>query len=166
MKKDANAAKIIKINEENETLHHRCRTNIIKIPLKFKMQLLTWCDETSKALEDRNLQIENTNECVLVETSNKTIMDYAVKHVKEMKLNPKIIPPTNCMRHCKKLRLPCELVGIRGRIKTNAFMDVESKSSLGQRISFYQVPKLSNKTKSAWNEFFRIDELARYQISE
>jgi len=103
----------------------------MKIPSEFKIQPSTWCDEISKALEERNLQIENPNKCVVVETSNKTIMDYAVKYVKEMKLNPNIILPINHMRHYKKLYLPCELVGMSSRIRTNAFTDVESKSSFG-----------------------------------
>ena len=45
-----------------------------------------------------------------VETTNKSIMDYAILYVNEMNLTPKLVPPINHMRNYKKMYLPCELV--------------------------------------------------------
>ena len=46
--------------------------------------------------------------------TNKTIIDYALEHSKEMK----IIEAINYVRRFKKMIIPCDLIGFRGGKET------------------------------------------------
>ena len=63
-----------------------------------------------------------------VETTNKSIIDYAILYVNKMNLTPKLVPPINHMRNYKKIYLPCELVGMTGRARTYEYENDESSS--------------------------------------
>jgi len=80
-------------------------------------------------------------------------MDYAISYVKERKLNPKIIAPINHVRQFKKMFLPCELVGLRGNVKTYQFTSLEASSCLKWNIAFPQMPRPSKKSFHIWSEF-------------
>ena len=80
-------------------------------------------------------------------------MDLATSYVKEEKLNPNIIAPINQVRLFKKMFLPCELVGLKGNVKTHQFTSLEATSSLKWNINFLKMPKPSKKSFQIWSDF-------------
>jgi len=89
----------------------------------------------------------------VIETTNLTIMDYAVKYINENELSEKLIPPINYMRYYKRMILPCEVIGMRGRSKTFQFECLEALSCILWRNKFDPIPKPSLKTKEIWKDF-------------
>ena len=82
-----------------------------------------------------------------------TIMDYAIKYIKEQNLKIETLVLINQMRIQKQICLPCELVGVRGQTKTKEFREMNEKSLVQQKFDFEQVPNPSNKTKDIWMKF-------------
>ena len=90
---------------------------------------------------------------VCIKTENKTIMDYAERHVENEQLSFKMLAVINYVRIYKKLHLPCELIGALGRTKTKQFKHVEEKSCIRWRTSFPEVMRPSKKSIERWIKF-------------
>ena len=88
-----------------------------------------------------------------IETRNETIIDYAVKYLKEKQLNERIILRLNHVRSFKQMYLPCELVGLTGQKAIKAIEDIYAKSCLKQKIFFNTIPKPSKKSIQYWTDF-------------
>ena len=54
--------------------------------------------------------------------------------------------PINQVRIYKKMYLPCELIGLNEQYFTKQAREKEDKSSIEQKIQFYEVPKQSKKS--------------------
>ena len=152
-RKDDKTAKMIQVIEDNESVQYGYNSNIMEIGSEYKIDSKTWSDEIAEVLLSRELKIENNSYKQTIETQNRSIMDFAISYVKEGKLNPKIIAPINHVRQFKKMFLPCELVGLRGNVKTYQFTSLEAISCLKWNIAFPQMPRPSKKSFQIWSEF-------------
>ena len=105
-------------------------------------------------INKRNIKLINTEKISYIETRNETIMDYAVKYLKEKQLNERIISRLNHMRSFKQIYLPCELVRLTSQKATKAIEDVYAKSCLKWKISFNTIPKPSKKINTILDRFY------------
>ena len=113
---------------------------------------ITWSNEIQEKLVKRQLKIENkTNEPKWV-SKNKTIMDYAIKHVKNKELKDEILAPINQVRIHKRMMIPCELVGFSGDKSTKEMREKEARSSVIWKFKFDVVPKPSNRSYGTWEQ--------------
>ena len=80
---------------------------------------------------------------------NKTIMDYAIQHSKDLK----IVEVINHVRLCKKMTLPCELFGFSGNCKTKEHREVCELSSIRYQVNFEYLIKLHKRLIDEWKKF-------------
>jgi len=73
----------------------------------------TWIDNIMHEFQKRNIVVEQDTGSIRKITTNKTIMDVAVEYTKYLQ----IIGYINQVRRYKKVLLPMELVGTRGKTK-------------------------------------------------
>ena len=144
---------MIQLIIDNESIQLGYTDNIMNVEEQYKIEATTWCDEVAEVLISREIKIVNDNSEILIQTKNKSIMDYAVTYIKEQKLDPKLIAPINHVRNYKKMYLLCELVGINGTRRIYQFNNVESTSCFAWKIPFLTMPKPSKKSKNIWSAF-------------
>ena len=75
-------SKIMRINEENARLYYGYSSNVLNVKRELKPKIVIWSDEMQETLSRRELKFVNcVNERKWI-SQNKSIMDYAVMHVK------------------------------------------------------------------------------------
>ena len=149
---DATSKQIIN-NEKEAQFQHGFKNGILEIEEDYKPQNKTWSDEVAQRLLDRGIKIKNLKDERYAKTVNKTIIDYAVEHVKEKGIDRQTIAPINHVRICKRMILPCKLIGLTGRKETKGFKQDLEISCLMWKIPFQKVPKPSVKSIECWREF-------------
>ena len=122
-------------------------------PLSHKLGTAPSCDEVSHTLNSRKMEISNSINKKVVETSNKSAIDYTNQCIEEMKLTLKLIPLVNHMRNFKKMHFPYKLVNMNCQTRTCKFESTESSRCFLWRIQFLEVPTPSVKTKKIQSEF-------------
>ena len=146
-------SKVIKINEENARLFYGCSGHILDVDLNIKPKRITWSDEIQHMLSNRKLSICNrTNERKWI-TANNSIMDYAIKYVKEKELTCEVAEAINHVRMYKKMILPCELVGFRGDKETKEAREVFELSTILWKVKFDEVRKPHKRLIAEWIDF-------------
>ena len=101
---------MIRINEENISLHCGFLKSAIDPGLDQNPVINSQSNEIRFMLRSQQLEIVNRINDTNIIIKNKTIIDYAIEHSKEIKT----IEAINDMRMFKKIMLPCVLVGFRG----------------------------------------------------
>ena len=81
-------------------------------------------------------------------TQNKTIMDCAVEHARCQDLKMSVLAPINHVRTWKRMRLPCELFRLNGRVQTKEHRNTHDKSAIIWNFKFDQGTTHSKKSKS------------------
>jgi len=112
---------IIRINKENAMFQNAYSSNVLKAPERDDKEVATWSEEIGWELQKRGIEIINNQETNQINTTNKTIMDYAQQYRLEKEESKLIIPPINQVRVYKRMYLPCELVGFCGSKETKGF---------------------------------------------
>ena len=100
-------------------------------------------------LRSRQLEIVNRINDINIITKNKTIMDYAIEHSKEIKT----IEAINHVKIFKKIMLPCELVGFRGGKETKELREWSVQSSIKWNVDFEEVIKPHKRLAEEWKKF-------------
>ena len=72
-------------------------------------------------------------------------MEEAVRHVKMKGFKKELVDQINHVRLHKKVNLPVELVGSRGRSRTGSFDKTNSKSQFKWRFKFPKIEQLGPK---------------------
>ena len=121
--------RIIKMNEQSQYLQSGYQSHPIETPIEHKTLTRTWSDEIGIILQSRNMHVINNDhkECII--TQNKTIMDYAVEHARCHELNMSVLAPINHARILKRMHLPCELIGLNGRVHAKEYDKINDKST-------------------------------------
>jgi len=163
MRMEGVTAQMVNILEENKVVQYGYMSNIMEILREYKIEQTTWCDEIAQMTNERNLEVLNRDCQSMLETSNKSIMEYVMVYIQEMNNSTKVVPPINHIRLYKRIYLLCELVRMSGRIKTYEFIKDEEKSFLRWKMEFPKVLKSSKKIRTIWKEF--IEWLAGKQIN-
>jgi len=127
----------------------------LEIDSKYKPSNQIWSDEIGQRLIDRGIKLCNVEESKYVKTTNKTIMDYAIEYAKEKEIDEKIIQLINHVRLYKRIILPCELVGLKGREETKSYKNELERSCLMWKVPFLILPKPSEKSIGLWLEFIQ-----------
>ena len=137
---------IIRINEENAMFQNGYSSNVLKAPERDDKEVATWSEEIGWELQKRGIEIINNQETNQINTTNKTIMDYAQQYRLEKEESKLIIPPINQVRVYKRMYLPCELVGFCGSKETKGFRRNAECSEFQWNVEFARVPKPSKKS--------------------
>ena len=113
-----NASDMIKTNSENEQILSGRSKNIHEIKCEERWWPHTWIDEVKKSCEERDIDvIENIDRTTI--TANKTVMDLACEYVKDKPKCEDMHEKINHVRLHKKVYLPCELLGMNGKSRTD-----------------------------------------------
>ena len=80
-------------------------------------------------------------------------------YVQRKELEKSILAPLNHVRLFKQMILPCELLGLKGEEEIKSYKEVLEKSCLKWKILFPEVPKLSKKSISLWNDFILLNHM-------
>ena len=76
-------AQQIGINKRNTSFQYGYKRNIMEIFREGKLLRGIWSDDIAEMINKRNIKLINTEKMSYIETRNNTIMDYAVKYLKE-----------------------------------------------------------------------------------
>ena len=76
-------AQQIGINKRNTSFQYRYKRNIIEIFREGKPFWGIWSNNITEMINKRNIRLINTEKMSYIETRNDTIIDYAVKYLKE-----------------------------------------------------------------------------------
>ena len=101
----------------------------------------------------RNIKLQFGEEKKI--SNNETIMDLACKFVKEKRNPKKWHQQINQVRLKNKLHLPVELVGPKGRIRTESFVHLNRESPLKWWFMSENIDKPTREECKAWNEFVK-----------
>ena len=82
-------------------------------------------------------------------------MDYAVEHARCHELNMSVLAPINHVRILKRMYLPCELIGLNGRVHTKEYDNINDKITIIWSFDFDKVPPPSKKSKRIWINFIQ-----------
>ena len=145
-------AKIIRINEEAIIIEYRRRKWKSNYNRRARNKTV-WIEEVYQIMNERNLEVVNSIVEILFLTENKMIMKYVGQYIKEKDMDNTIFNQINHIKLCKKIIISVELVGVRGRERTDAYNELEKKSMLKQNINFPKVKKPIIKLVRAWNKF-------------
>ena len=146
---ETRVSKLITINEDNTRLYYGFSANIIELKLEWNPAINTWSDEIRLILRSRNLELFNRiNETKWI-SKNQTIMDYAIRYSKSLK----IVEAINHVRLYKRMILPCELVGFKGNCKTRELREVNESSSIRWKVKFECVRKPHKRLIEEWEKF-------------
>ena len=146
-------SKIIQIIEDNASTQYGYGKSVMEVNKDVKPSTITWSDEIQDKMMKRGIILENRINEPSKFTVNKTIMDMVSEYVHEMNKTKDDIAPLNQVRIWKQMRLPCELVGFYGMVKTKEARDDKSISCVRWKIPFEKVPRPSNKSFKMWREF-------------
>ena len=64
--------------QENESFKYGCNKLIMEVEDRYKLKNTTWNDEVANQMKIRKISVANGIEHHKINTTNKTIMDYAV----------------------------------------------------------------------------------------
>ena len=134
------------INERNIAWQHGYSKGILEISRDHKPKKVMWSDDVSCMMQKRDIKIVNVDKIEGVDARNETIMDLVVKYVKTKELDSEVISALNYIRLYKKMCLPCELVGLKGRSKMKQHHCENEPSCLRWKTQFPSVPKPSKKS--------------------
>ena len=109
-----NTAKIMQTIIDNELIKNRFNRSIIEMPLKYKIDQTTWCNEIDQMLNSRKIEIRNAEVNLKIQTSKKSIKDYAIQYIEEKKHDSNVILLINHIKMRKKMFLLFKLVVING----------------------------------------------------
>ena len=80
-------------------------------------------------------------------------MDFAEQYIKESNLKVEVFDQINHVQQFKSMLIPAELVGARGRDRTDAYDNIKSKSQLKWNFNFPNVNKPNVKAMRAQDKF-------------
>lgn len=91
-----------------------------------------WVEDVNTKLESRDMKLVNDCKNKEVKMKNRSIMEWAIEHVKSRKKSKKeqikVLRQLNLVRQHKELLLPCELFGLSGKYDTQCAKYFKEKS--------------------------------------
>lgn len=143
---------MMQIIEDDARSQHGYSKSIMEANRLEKPKNITWSDEIQAKLERREIKLENRANEPKRFAVNKTIMEMAVEHAREID-DYEIAAPIDQVRIRKKMMLPHELVDFKGERKTKEAWHDEDASCVTWQNHFENVPKPSKKSYEIWNKF-------------
>jgi len=153
MRMNDRIATILTINEEQAEWEYGYNTNIHQINSEYKFNKLTWNDEIGEMLRSRKMKITDHQNMIAKVTTNKSIMEYAIKYVSQTNKSHNIISIINHVRIYKQMLLPFELVGMTGNKQTAEWKQYYKKSCIKWKINFPEITRPSEKSIKIWKGF-------------
>ena len=98
----------------------------------------TWSEEVCKMLSERKLETRKDEKSTPM-TQNVTLIEESVRCVKMKVFKKEIVDQINHVRLHKKVHFPLELVGARGRSRTDSFHKKNSKRQFKWKFKFPKV---------------------------
>jgi len=82
-------------------------------------------------------------------------MQYAVEYVRGKRNIIEVLKQINYVRLKKGVLLPCEVVGARGRLRTECFNDIEQPSPINWEFEKITSAPINRVQKTIWNDFIK-----------
>ena len=113
----------------------------------------SWVDEIKEIMKQRKIILCSEMKNEFRVTRNKSIMAYAREYVENVNTTKDTMKLINHVRLYKKVYLPCELLGQRGREQTIAYRENKAQSQIKWTFYHHEVEIPSKKAFKRWKGF-------------
>ena len=115
----------------------------------------TWIDEVSDLLWEREINLQSPKKNRFYESTNKTMMEYAMEYAQQMNCDKNIMYQINFVRMKKGIVFPFEVVGFDGDVRTACYSNINERSPIEWTMGKTIAEDISKKQIQIWDGFLR-----------